>query len=152
MQLKTLGKCRFRPSEGFVNPKIFWSAPRQLMVAFRLETCITIFHTLIFFSLIEKVQTCDPYFKAGYMQLKTLGKCHFRPSGGFVKAKIFLYAPRQLMVALRLDSLPGAQFPIFFFVPPRLRSGSVILPGGEVRSITGLKKTFFLIHILIYHI
>ena len=38
------------------------------------------------------------------MQLKTLGKCRFRPSEGFVKPKSFLYAPRQLMVALRLDS------------------------------------------------
>ena len=40
------------------------------------------------------------------MQLRILGKCRFRPSGGFVKPKILLYAPRQPMVALRLDSLP----------------------------------------------
>ena len=48
------------------------------------------------------------------IQLRTVEKCRFRPSGGFVKPKIFLYAPRQLMVALRLDSLPGTQPPIFF--------------------------------------
>ena len=54
MQIKTLGKCCFRPSGGFAKPKIFLYAPRQLMVALRLEICITIFHRFIFFSLIEK--------------------------------------------------------------------------------------------------
>ena len=39
------------------------------------------------------------------IQLRTVEKCRFRPSGGFVKPKIFLYAPRQPMVALRLDRL-----------------------------------------------
>ena len=58
-----------------------------------------------------------------YMQLRTLGKCRFRPSGGFVKPTIVLYAPRQPMVALRLDNPAGAQSlaqvspPNIFFVP-----------------------------------
>ncbi|PIK36249.1 putative UDP-glucuronic acid decarboxylase 1-like, partial [Apostichopus japonicus] len=34
-------------------------------------------------------------------------KCRFRPSRGFVNPKIFLYASRQPMVALRLDSQQG---------------------------------------------
>ncbi|PIK45346.1 putative G2/M phase-specific E3 ubiquitin-protein ligase-like [Apostichopus japonicus] len=41
------------------------------------------------------------------MPLGNLGKCRFRPSRGFVNPKIFLYASRQLMVALRLDSQQG---------------------------------------------
>ena len=49
--LRTLEKCRFRPSEGFVKPKIFWYAPRQLMVALRLEIYIKIFYRLYNFLL-----------------------------------------------------------------------------------------------------
>ncbi|PIK54383.1 putative proton-coupled folate transporter [Apostichopus japonicus] len=41
------------------------------------------------------------------MPLGNLGKCRFRPSRGFVNPKIFLYASRQPMVALRLDSQQG---------------------------------------------
>ncbi|PIK48809.1 hypothetical protein BSL78_14305 [Apostichopus japonicus] len=51
------------------------------------------------------------------MQLRALGKCRFRPSGGFVKPKNFLYAPRQPMVALRLDSLAGRETPHLHHVP-----------------------------------
>ena len=50
----------------------------------------------------NKLQPGDSY--RPIKQLKTLRKCRFRPSEGFVKPKIFLYAPRQPMVALRLDS------------------------------------------------
>ena len=68
------------------------------------------------------------------MQLRTLGKCRFRPSGGFLKPKIFLYAPRQLMVALRLDSLAGTQPPNISYVPPRL------LIGGNLGAFAPLTK------------
>ena len=55
-----------------------------------------------------------------------IGKCRFRPYGGFVKPKILGYAPHQPMVALRLDNPAGTQSlaqispPNIFFVPPRL--------------------------------
>ena len=42
-----------------------------------------------------------------HIQLRTVRKCCFRPSGGFENQKIFLYALRQPMLTLRLDSLPS---------------------------------------------
>ena len=49
-------------------------------------------------SIISRHEKCFRY------SLRRLRKCHLLQSGGFFKPKIFLYSPRQPMVALRLDS------------------------------------------------
>ena len=69
-------------------------------------------------------------FEVG-LNIFLIGKCRFRPYGGFVKPNIFLYAPRQPMVALRLDNPAGTQSlaqispPNIFFVPLRLHFGEL---------------------------
>ena len=67
-----------------------------------------------------------------YMQLRTSAVSGHL--GGFVKPKMLWYAPRQPMVALRLDNPAGTQSlaqvsppPNNFFVRPRLIKPTVVL-------------------------
>ena len=75
--------------------------------------------------VLQEAGTAGRISKWG-LNIFLIGKCRFRPYGGFVKPKNFLYAPRQPMVALRLDNPAGTQSlaqispPNIFFVPPRL--------------------------------
>ena len=81
--------------------------------------------------VLQEAGTAGRISKWG-LNIFLIGKCRFRPYGGFVKPKNFWDAPRQPMVALRLDNPAGTQSlaqispPNIFFVPPRLVHGMVL--------------------------